>query len=254
MDYALPRAIDFPRFELTSAGHTDARQPAGRQRRRRSRHARLDAEHRRRGRRRAQRVRRQTYRHDASPGKAVAHHPGRPIVISTAFEYSRATSVDDALAKLRAANGEGKAHRGRPQPDPGHEASPQPARGAHRHRPHSRALRHPQERRQIEIGAGTVHHDVATSALLQQDCPMMAETAALDWRPAGPQSRHARRQHRACRSVGRLPRRDAGARRRHSHQGAEWFAHREGARFLSRAVHGRPGRQTRSSSPCSSRR
>ena len=30
----------------------------------------------------------------------------------------------------------------------------------------------------LEIGAGTVHHDVATSAMLQQDCPMLAEAAA----------------------------------------------------------------------------
>ena len=29
-------------------------------------------------------------------------------MISTAFDYSRATSVDDALAKLRAANGDAK--------------------------------------------------------------------------------------------------------------------------------------------------
>jgi carbon-monoxide dehydrogenase medium subunit len=29
----------------------------------------------------------------------------------------------------------------------------------------------------IEIGAGTVHHDVATSSLLKDTCPMMAETA-----------------------------------------------------------------------------
>ena len=29
-------------------------------------------------------------------------------MISTEFEYSRATSLDDALAKLRATNGEGK--------------------------------------------------------------------------------------------------------------------------------------------------
>ena len=33
---------------------------------------------------------------------------GGRLVISTAFEYSRATSLDDALAKLRATNGEGK--------------------------------------------------------------------------------------------------------------------------------------------------
>ena len=30
----------------------------------------------------------------------------------------------------------------------------------------------------LEIGAGTVHHAVATSAILQQDCPMLAEAAA----------------------------------------------------------------------------
>src|SRR5437762_14220623 len=30
----------------------------------------------------------------------------------------------------------------------------------------------------IEIGAGTVHHDVASSALLRQQCPVVAEAAA----------------------------------------------------------------------------
>jgi CO/xanthine dehydrogenase FAD-binding subunit len=29
----------------------------------------------------------------------------------------------------------------------------------------------------IGIGAGTTHHDVATSALLRNVCPMLAETA-----------------------------------------------------------------------------
>ena len=77
MDYAIPRAIDFPRFELDGHGDADAGQPAGRERRGRSRHARLHAEHRRRGGRRAQRVRRQAHRHDAPARKAVAHHPGR---------------------------------------------------------------------------------------------------------------------------------------------------------------------------------
>src|SRR5258705_8866860 len=30
----------------------------------------------------------------------------------------------------------------------------------------------------IEIGAGTVHHDVASSALLRQHCPVVADAAA----------------------------------------------------------------------------
>ena len=34
------------------------------------------------------------------------------------------------------------------------------------------------KRGRLEIGAGTVHHAVASSAMLQQDCPMLIETAA----------------------------------------------------------------------------
>jgi carbon-monoxide dehydrogenase medium subunit len=94
------------------------------------------------------------------------------------FEYCRATSVDDALGKLAAANGAGKLLAGghslvplmklrlsEPQVliDIGHLAdlSGITAKGD-----------------AIEIGAGTVHHDVATSALLRNACPMLAETAA----------------------------------------------------------------------------
>ncbi len=99
-------------------------------------------------------------------------------MISTAFEYSRATSVDDALAKLRAANGEGKLIAGGPQSDSRHEAPPQPAGRAHRHRAHSGASGIRKKDGRIEIGAGTVHHDVATSSVLRQECPMIAETAA----------------------------------------------------------------------------
>ena len=67
-------------------------------------------------------------------------------MISTAFEYSRATSLDDALAKLRAANGEGKLIAG------GHSLVPlmklrlSEPEDADRHRPHSGPVRHPQER------------------------------------------------------------------------------------------------------------
>jgi carbon-monoxide dehydrogenase medium subunit len=99
-------------------------------------------------------------------------------VISTAFEYSRATSVDDALAKLRAANGEGKLIAG------GHSLIPvmklrlsQPATLIDIARiPELSGIR--RKGGKLEIGAGTIHHAVATSAMLQQDCPMLAETAA----------------------------------------------------------------------------
>ncbi len=99
-------------------------------------------------------------------------------MISTAFEYSRATSVDDALAKLRAANGEGKLIAG------GHSLIPvmklrlsQPAALIDIARiPELSGIRRKDGR--IAIGAGTVHHDVATSEVLRQECPMIAETAA----------------------------------------------------------------------------
>jgi carbon-monoxide dehydrogenase medium subunit len=99
-------------------------------------------------------------------------------VISTAFEYSRATSVDDALAKLQAAKGDGKIIAG------GHSLIPvmklrlsQPAALIDIARiPELSGIRRKEGK--LEIGAGTVHHDVATSAMLRQDCPMLAETAA----------------------------------------------------------------------------
>jgi carbon-monoxide dehydrogenase medium subunit len=99
-------------------------------------------------------------------------------VISTAFEYSRATSLDDALAKLRAANGEGKLLAG------GHSLVPlmklrlsEPKTLIDIARiPGLSGIRAKDDK--IEIGAGTVHHDVATSALLRAACPVLAETAA----------------------------------------------------------------------------
>lgn len=99
-------------------------------------------------------------------------------MISTAFEYSRATSVDDALAKLRAANGDGKLLAG------GHSLIPvmkfrlsEPKLLIDIGRiPELSGIRSKDGR--IEIGAGTVHHDVATSALLRRECPMLAEAAA----------------------------------------------------------------------------
>ena len=99
-------------------------------------------------------------------------------MISTAFEYSRATSVDDALAKLRAANGDAKLLAG------GHSLIPvmkfrlsEPKMLIDIGRiPELSGIRKKGDK--IEIGAGTVHHEVATSPLLQQACPMIADTAA----------------------------------------------------------------------------
>jgi aerobic carbon-monoxide dehydrogenase medium subunit len=99
-------------------------------------------------------------------------------MISTAFEYTRAASIDDALAKLGAANGGGKLIAG------GHSLVPLM----------KLRLSEPQllidiaripglsgisaKDGAIEVRAGTVHHDVASSRLLQEACPMLAEAAA----------------------------------------------------------------------------
>ena len=98
-------------------------------------------------------------------------------MISTAFEYSRATSLDDALAKLGAAKGSGKLIAG------GHSLVP------------LMKLRLSEPKMLIDIGripglsgvsakdgtieirAGTIHHEVATSGLLREACPMVSEAA-----------------------------------------------------------------------------
>jgi len=98
-------------------------------------------------------------------------------VISTAFDYSRATSVDDALAQLGANKGEGKLIAG------GHSLVPlmklrlsEPKMLIDIARiPELSGIR--QNGSAIEIGAATVHHDVATSALLKDACPMLTEAA-----------------------------------------------------------------------------
>jgi carbon-monoxide dehydrogenase medium subunit len=98
-------------------------------------------------------------------------------VIPTAFEYARATSLDDALAKLRATNGKGKLLAG------GHSLVPlmklrlsEPQLLIDIARvPGLSGIR--EKDGKIEIGAGTVHHDVATSALLREHCPVVADTA-----------------------------------------------------------------------------
>ena len=100
MDYALPRATDFPRFELTATvRRRRSIRSAPRASARPARSARRPASSRGRG--RAERVRREAHRHDAAAREAVEDHPGRPGVIPTAFDYQRATSLEDALGEAR---------------------------------------------------------------------------------------------------------------------------------------------------------
>jgi carbon-monoxide dehydrogenase medium subunit len=99
-------------------------------------------------------------------------------VIPSAFEYERATSINDALAKLAATSGAGKLIAG------GHSLVPlmklrlnEPTTIIDIARiPDLAGVREGDG--VIEIGAGTVHHDVATSSVLHDQCPVVSDTAA----------------------------------------------------------------------------
>jgi carbon-monoxide dehydrogenase medium subunit len=98
-------------------------------------------------------------------------------MIPAAFGYYRATSIDDALARLKAVEG-AKLVAG------GHSLVPsmklrfsQPSALIDIARvPELTGIRDVDGR--IEIGACTTHHEVAASALLRDRCPIVAETAA----------------------------------------------------------------------------
>ncbi len=98
-------------------------------------------------------------------------------MIPVAFGYERATSVDDALAKLAAGDG-GKLIAG------GHSLVPlmklrlsEPGRLVDISRiPGLSGIK--QVGGRIEIGATTVYSDIAGSTLLRDKCPMIAEAAA----------------------------------------------------------------------------
>jgi carbon-monoxide dehydrogenase medium subunit len=98
-------------------------------------------------------------------------------VIPTAFDYQRADSVDDAIAKLQASGGRAKLLAG------GHSLVPlmklrlsEPGALIDIARiPGLAGIR--DNSGKIEIGAATVHHDVATSALLRQKCAVVADAA-----------------------------------------------------------------------------
>ena len=98
-------------------------------------------------------------------------------MIPVPFEYARATSLDDALAKLAAAGGDGKFIAG------GHSLVPLMKLRLSEPRVLIDIARIPglagvrEKDGRIEIGAATVHHDVATSALLQAQCPVVSDAA-----------------------------------------------------------------------------
>ena len=179
MDYAIPRAIDFPRFELDATVTPTPVNPLG-----------------------AKGVGEAgtlgstpcivTAAVDALSEFGVKHidmmlRPeklwriiqGGAVVISTTFEYSRATSLDDALAKLRAANGGGKLIAG------GHSLVPlmklrlSEPRDADRHRAHSGPVRHPRDGRRDRDRR---RHRRTTTSPRPRCCsrrvPMLAEAAA----------------------------------------------------------------------------
>ena len=96
-------------------------------------------------------------------------------MITTAFDYQRATSIDDAIKKLQDTGGKLLAG--------GHSLVPlmklrlsEPSVLIDIARiPGLSGIR--EKDGKIEIGAGTVHHEVATSSLLREKCPAVADAA-----------------------------------------------------------------------------
>ena len=99
-------------------------------------------------------------------------------MIPTTFDYARATSIDDALEKLKAANGGGKFIAG------GHSLVPlmklrlsEPQLLIDISRiPDLAGIR--ERDGKIVIGAGTVHHEIATSRLIRDTCPVLSDAAS----------------------------------------------------------------------------
>lgn len=99
-------------------------------------------------------------------------------MIPVPFEYDRANSLDEAVAKLSAANGGAQLLAG------GHSLVPLMKLRLAEPRVLIDIARIPglsgihERNGRIEIRAATVHHDVATSELLRKQCPVIAEAAA----------------------------------------------------------------------------
>ena len=98
-------------------------------------------------------------------------------MIPTSFDYARATSLDDALAKLGASGGSAKLLAG------GHSLIPLMKLRLSEPTTLIDIARIPglagikEKDGTIEIGAATTHHAVASSALLREKCAALAETA-----------------------------------------------------------------------------
>ncbi|HEV8395900.1 MAG TPA: xanthine dehydrogenase family protein subunit M [Vicinamibacterales bacterium] len=99
-------------------------------------------------------------------------------MIPTHFDYARATSLDDAIARLGASAGGAKLLAG------GHSLIPLMKLRLSEPTTLIDIARIPglsgimEKDGKIQIGAGTTHHAVATSALLTEKCPALADTAA----------------------------------------------------------------------------
>jgi carbon-monoxide dehydrogenase medium subunit len=99
-------------------------------------------------------------------------------MIPTVFDYERAVSIDDAVAKLSAANGNAKLIAG------GHSLVPLMKLRLSEPQVLIDIARIPglsgirEKDGKIEIGACTSHRDVAVSALLHQQCPIVSDAAA----------------------------------------------------------------------------
>ena len=98
-------------------------------------------------------------------------------MIPTEFDYKRATSMDDAIALLKATNGDGKFVAG------GHSLVPLMKLRLSEPSVLIDIIRVPglggirEKDGKLEIGATTTHHDVATSDLLKRLAPVVAEAA-----------------------------------------------------------------------------
>jgi carbon-monoxide dehydrogenase medium subunit len=96
-------------------------------------------------------------------------------VIPTAFDYHRAASVDDAIKKLKSTGGKLLAG--------GHSLVPLMKLRLSEPTALIDIARIPglsgikEKDGHIEIGAATVHHDVASSSVLRQKCPMLSDAA-----------------------------------------------------------------------------
>ncbi len=99
-------------------------------------------------------------------------------MIPVEFDYQRATSLDDAIAKLAATNGDGKFIAG------GHSLVPLMKLRLSEPKILIDIARIPglagisEKNGKLEIGAGTTHHAVATSDLLRSMCPVIADCAS----------------------------------------------------------------------------